>query len=303
MPSKGTLFLNRSSGTKLPANDPEALAAAAREAGLDVVEIARDVNCHQIIRDQVARGATLFVAAGGDGTVHEIMQAVVNTGADFAVIPFGTYNHFAKDAGIPLDWKEALDVALTGDRRQIDTARVNDRYFVNNVSIGLYPEVVTLREERGRDYPRWKARLYAIYTVMRKYPHVTINIEADGRHEVLRTHVFIVSNNHYDLERIGVEAPRERLTEGRLSVYWLPHVARWQLTRYMSRYLAGRVRTIPGFRSFRTLRMRVQCSRRQLKVGVDGEVFTMETPLVITTVPQSLVVRVPRRDDAREENG
>ena len=294
MPSKGTLFLNRSSGAKLAANDPEALAAAAREAGLEVIDIARDVNCCQIIREQVSRGTTLFIAAGGDGTVHEIMQAVVNTGADFAVIPFGTYTHFAKDAGIPLDWKEALDVALTGDRRQIDTARINDRYFVNNVSIGLYPEVVTLREERGRDYPRWKARLYAIYTVMRKYPHVTINIEADGRHEVLRTHVFIVSNNHYDLERIGVEAPRERLTEGRLSVYWLPHVARWQLTRYLSRYLAGRVRTIPGVRSVRTLRMRVHSTRKALKVGVDGEVFTMETPLVITTVPQSLVVRVPR---------
>jgi diacylglycerol kinase family enzyme len=84
------------------------------------------------------------------------------------------------------------------------------------------------------------------------------------------------------------------MSEGRLSVYWLEHVSRWVLTRYVSRYLAGRVRTIPAFRSFRTLRMRVQSSRKQLKVGVDGEVFTMSTPLVLTTVPQSLVVRVPR---------
>ena len=66
------------------------------------------------------------------------------------------------------------------------------------------------------------------------------------------------------------------------------------MTRYVARYLAGRVRTIPGFRSFRTLRMRAQSSRPQLKAGIDGEVFTLNTPLVITAVPQSVVVKVPR---------
>jgi diacylglycerol kinase family enzyme len=77
-------------------------------------------------------------------------------------------------------------------------------------------------------------------------------------------------------------------------VYWLPHISRWTLAKYAARYLAGRVRTIPGFRSFRTLRMRVQSSHRQLKVGIDGEVFALEMPLVITAMPQSVVVRVPR---------
>jgi diacylglycerol kinase family enzyme len=294
LPQKATLFLNRSSGVKLPPEEVDAFLAAVKEAGVEVIDLSAEIDCSQVIRERVARGTNLFIATGGDGTVHHVMQALVNTGAELAVIPNGTYNHFARDVGIPLDWREALEVALKGERRQIDTARINDRYFVNNVSIGLYPEVVSLREERGRDYPRWKARLFAIYTTLRRYPHVNITVEADGRHEVLRTHVFMVSNNSYDLERVGIEAPRERMSEGRLSVYWLEHVSRWVLTRYVSRYLAGRVRTIPGFRSFRTLRMRVQSSRKQLKVGVDGEVFTMSTPLVLTTVPQSLVVRVPR---------
>lgn len=299
LPAKATLFLNRSSGTRLPPEELSALVEAARAEGVEVIELSREVDCQQIIRDRSCRGTGVFIAAGGDGTVHHVVQAVVNSGADLAVIPTGTYNHFARDAGIPLEWREALDVAMNGERRQVDTARINDRYFVNNVSIGLYPEVVTLRESRGRDYPRWKARLFALSATMRKYPHVNLTLEADDRHEVLRTHVFMVSNNSYDLERIGIEAPRERLTGGHLSVYWLPHVSRWTLTRYISRYLAGRVRTIPGFRSFRTLRMRVQSSRRALKIGIDGEVFTMAMPLVITTVPQSLSVRVPKQGSAQ----
>ncbi|HKR66807.1 MAG TPA: diacylglycerol kinase family protein [Thermoanaerobaculia bacterium] len=291
---KGTLFLNRSSGAKLPAPELAALERAAADAGLEVLTISPEVDCSLEIRQRIARGVRLFLAAGGDGTIHHVVQPLINTEAELAVLPIGTYNHFARDLGIPLGWREALDVALTGERRQIDAARVNDRFFINNVSIGLYPELVAKREEHGRDYPRWKARMYALYTTMRKYPHVTLTVESEHHHEVIRTHVFMVSNNHYDLEQVGIEAFRQNMGEGRIAVYWLPHTSRVQLMRYAARYLAGRVREIPGFRSFRTTRMRVQSSREMLKVGIDGEVFRIAPPLIITTVPQSLVVRVPR---------
>lgn len=294
MPSKGTLFLNRNAGARLPEGELEALRAALQSADLEIVEIAPGLDCAHEVRERLDRGTKLFIAAGGDGTVNHVLQAVVHSEAALAVLPLGTYNHFARDLGVPLDWREALEVALRGDLRQIDAGRINERFFINNVSIGLYPELVARREERGRDYPRWKARLAAFYTTLRKYPHVTLAVETAHHHEAIRTHVFMISNNSYELERVGIEAPRATLTEGRLSVYWLPHTSRWRLTRFVARYLAGRVRTTPGFRSFRTVRMRVQSSRPHLKVGIDGEVFTLDTPLVITAVPQSVVVKVPR---------
>ncbi|MGZ5431332.1 MAG: diacylglycerol/lipid kinase family protein [Thermoanaerobaculia bacterium] len=294
MPSKGTLFLNRNAGAKLPEGELDALRAALQSADLEIVEIAPGLDCADEVRERLSRGTKLFIAAGGDGTVHHVLQAVVHSEAALAVLPLGTYNHFARDLGVPLGWREALDVALHGESRQIDAGRINERFFINNVSIGLYPELVARREERGRDYPRWKARLAAFYTTLRKYPHVTLAVETAHRHEAIRTHVFMISNNPYELERVGIEAPRATLTEGRLSVYWLPHTSRWRLTRFVARYLAGRVRTTPGFRSFRTVRMRVQSSRPHLKVGIDGEVFTLDTPFVITAVPQSVVVKVPR---------
>src|SRR5688572_17485334 len=110
--TKATLFLNRSSGVKTPPAEIEAFDAAVREAGLEVIELSADINCPQIIRERIARGTSLFIAAGGDGTVHHVIQALVNTTGELAVIPNGTYNHFAKDVGIPLDWREALEVAL-----------------------------------------------------------------------------------------------------------------------------------------------------------------------------------------------
>ncbi|HEY8847850.1 MAG TPA: hypothetical protein VIO12_01070, partial [Thermoanaerobaculia bacterium] len=104
----------------------------------------------------------------------------------------------------------------------------------------------------------------------------------------------MVSNNSYDLSRIGIQAPRGTLEEGRLTIYWLPHLPRLALMRFVAHFLAGRVREAPGFRSFRTMRARMQSPRSRLQLGIDGEVFTMDTPLIITIVPKSLLVRVPR---------
>jgi YegS/Rv2252/BmrU family lipid kinase len=288
------MLFNPSSGVKTPAAELSALQQAASDAGLEVVRVTRELDCSALIRQRMDEGVRLFVAAGGDGTINTVIQPLVNKDAILGVIPVGTYNHFAKDLGLPLAWREALEVITSGATKPIDAARINERFFVNNVSMGLYPELVARREEKGRDYPRWKARLYAAFATLQKYPHVAVTIESEHHQEVVRTHVLIISNNSYDLSRLGIEAPRLALEEGRLSVYWLPHVPRLALTSFVAHYLAGRVHAAPGFRSFRTSRVKVQSSKKRFHIGVDGEVITMETPLLVTIVPQSLSVKVPR---------
>jgi len=288
------MFFNPSSGGKTSAAELASLEAAAREAGLEVIRVTRELDCGSLIRDRMRDGTRLFVAAGGDGTINAVIQPLVHTDAVLGVIPLGTYNHFARDLDIPLAWRDALEVVVAGATRPIDAGRINERFFVNNISMGLYPELVARREEKGRDYPRWKARLYAAIATLQKYPHIAVTLESEHHQEVVRTHMLMISNNSYDLSRLGLESPRPALHEGRLSVYWLPHVPRLALTRFVAHYLAGRVRDTPGFRSFRTSRVKVDSSKHHLHLGVDGEVVTMDTPLVITTVPQALAVKVPQ---------
>jgi diacylglycerol kinase (ATP) len=94
-------------------------------------------------RALLVEDATLLVA-GGDGSVHELANAVLNVRRDarIGVIPVGTGNDFAKAAGIPLDWEAAT--RLLADRlaggaplRRVDAGRMNDRYFANGAGIGL----------------------------------------------------------------------------------------------------------------------------------------------------------------------
>ena len=267
---------------------------AARAAELEIVQCGAGVDVGSIVRERMRTGRRLFIAGGGDGTISSVVQPLVNSDSTLGVVPLGTYNHFARDLGIPLDWREALDVALNGTTHQVDAGRVNERFFVNNISIGLYPELVARREEHGRDYPRWKARLYAAWATLRKYPHVSLAIETEYLHEIVKTHIFVISNNSYDLSRIGVEATRHTLEGGSLSAYWLPRLPRIALMRFLAHYLAGRVTQTPGFRSFRTTQLKVQSARRRIRLGVDGEVRILTPPLVITTVPRALLVKVPR---------
>jgi len=296
---KGTLFFNPSSGFRMPAPEVESFRTECADAGLEVIDVKPEVDIGATMHSQIERGRNLFVAAGGDGTINHVLQALVHTDAILGVIPVGTYNHFAKDLGIPLGWRDALEVATSGRTRQIDAGHINDRFFVNNISIGAYPELVSKREERGRDYSRWKARLYAAIATFQTYPHESFAVESANHREAIKTSLFMVSNNSYDLSRMGIEAGRNTLEEGRLSVYWLPEMPRLQLMKYAAHYLAGNVRTAPGFRSFRTSRMKIYSARKKMRAGVDGEVFEFDVPLVITIVPQSVLVKVPRQDPVK----
>jgi diacylglycerol kinase family enzyme len=298
LPLNGTLFFNPSSGAKLKSVDIAQLKTAARAAGLDVIDVQAGVDIAGAVRQRMQQGQRVFVAAGGDGTINHVIQPLVHADASLGVLPIGTYNHFARDLGIPPDWPGALEVVMNGATRQVDAARINERFFVNNVSFGLYPELVARREAKGRDYPRWKARLQAAWSTLRKYPHVTVNVETAHHQEAIRTHALMISNNPYDLSRLGVEALRESMSAGMLSVYWLPHLSRLALISFGAHYLAGQVREAPGFRSFRTAKMKVHAAHLSLRIGIDGEVFTLETPMTITSVPASLLVKVPRDQTA-----
>ena len=87
------------------------------------------------------------------------------------VLPLGTLNHFARDAGIPLDLEEAVAAIAGGRTRQVDVAEVNGRIFINNSAVGLYPELVEIArgaaaaaraEQEAGDAGRRHARLLAL---------------------------------------------------------------------------------------------------------------------------------------------
>ncbi|HEX8152194.1 MAG TPA: diacylglycerol kinase family protein [Thermoanaerobaculia bacterium] len=289
---RGILFLNPRAGSFTVADESD-LRTRAAEGGLRVVEIVPGIDLRRIVREALAAGLRSFVVGGGDGSIHHVAQTLVGTEGELGIVPIGTVNHLARDLQIPMDWRAALDVALTGEIKQIDTGRINNQFFLNSVMVGIYPTLTEYRERFRSTHNKWRAYARAIRLAIRSFPHVTLILELDGRVETLRTQLFVVSINSYDLTQSGIVSLKTSLDDGRLTIYSLSFMDRWQFVRAAAKYFRGRVGEVPGFRSIRTQTLRVDFARTKLKVSVDGEVADLAPPLQIAAVPASLLVRAP----------
>lgn len=288
---KGILFLNPRAGTF---TDEASLRTAAEEYGLRVVDIHPDVDVRTVVRESLEAGMRTFVVAGGDGTVHHVAQALVNTDGILGVVPVGSVNHLARDLEIPVgDWRAAFEIAVRGAVRQIDVGRVNGLYFINSVMLGIYPTLSAYRERFRSMNSRWGAYLKAARLALHHFPHVTLVVELDGRVETIRTQMFVVAVNSYDLEQVGLVAPKTTFNDGRVSIYSLSFMGRLQFMRAAAKYFRGRIGDVPGFRRSRTTQLQVDTGKRRLRISLDGELMDMQTPLQIAAVPSSLLVRAP----------
>src|SRR5690606_10208238 len=147
----------------------------------------------------VAERPQALIVGGGDGSVSTAAQCLAGTGIALGVLPLGTLNHFARDLGLPLDWREAVEALAQAECRAIDVAEVNGRVFVNNCSIGAYAEAVrkrdALRSMHGTG--KWWAMALATLAVFRRLRRIRIRVTAGGVARPLRTPFVVVSNNQY----------------------------------------------------------------------------------------------------------
>lgn len=289
---RGVLFLNARAGSFSAADESE-LRKLTGENGLRVVDVVPGIDVREIVRSSLGQGLRTFVVAGGDGSIHHVAQALVGTEGILGILPIGTVNHMARDLMIPVNWREAFEIAVRGAIRQIDTGIVNGTYFLNSVMVGIYPTLTDYREQYRSTHSKWTAYAKAARLAMRQFRHVTLVIEMDGRLETIRTQLFVVSINSYDLSQAGVVALKTSLDDGRLTIYSFGFLSRMQFIRAAAKFYRGRITEMDGFRRIRTKKLRVDFASEALRISIDGELIDAPPPLQISAVPSSLLVRGP----------
>lgn len=285
-PAPPLLILNLRSGGA--ARIATALSAAARRAGVQMAAVRRPADLSLLVRSRLQAGAGDFIVAGGDGTLRHVIEPLVGTGATVGVIPLGTYNRFARDAGIPLDWREALHVALHGERRPVDVGVVNGVPFLSAVTLGVHPVLLEERE-RLRDRGSVLALTRAIATAMVRFPRAAVTLACDGFGLPIDAPVVTVSVNRVAFHGPGLPG-RDALDGGVLSAWWIESDSRLALAARIAALLAGRAK-LAGVRQMSGTRITVACDHGQLGLGLDGEMITMRTPLVIGVRRRALFVR------------
>jgi diacylglycerol kinase family enzyme len=291
-PEKPFILMNlRSGGGKVKRFD---LDGKARRLGAEVAYLEDGVDVGRVLRQAVRNGADLLGAAGGDGTQALVAQIAADEGLPILCIPAGTRNHFALDLGLDRDDPGlALDaLGDAGEEIRIDLGDVGGRPFVNNVSLGVYAEIVARPEYRGAK----------LTTVMAVLPEVTrpgvrsnLTIEADGLEPIEDPQVVQVANNPYAKDDEPAPAgTRPRLDTGVLGVDVVAYRTPAELRRLVVAAGEGKLDRTTTYRSWTGRRLRVRSRDGTVRAGVDGESIEFPSPLEITIRPRALRLRVPK---------
>jgi diacylglycerol kinase family enzyme len=266
------LFINPRSGDGKAEEVGLADAARARAIRAIVLEPNDDLTARA--RQAVADGADALGMAGGDGSLALVAAVAAEHDIPFVCIPIGTRNHFARDLGVDRhDPVGALDAFTRGVESRIDLAQVNERSFLNNVSLGVYAEAV-----HRPGYRRAKGRtLLAAVRDAVGVGGTASTMRFTDVHGVEHDHalVLLVSNDPYALHRMFGQTARERIDAGLLGVVVIEQLGAEDVDWSTSTFTV----TTDG----------------PAHAGIDGEAVTLSSPLRFATRPRALRVRISPR--------
>jgi diacylglycerol kinase family enzyme len=291
MANRAHVFVNEGSGAG--SCDSAEVTLLFREQGwtCTCTAVSPSLHIRQIAESEPAE--TVFVAAGGDGTVNAVANAVIRSKRPMGILPVGTLNHFARDLGLPLKLEEAVKAIVNGGIRTVDAGEVNGAIFVNNSSIGVYPMMVLDRERMKKSgLNKWASLVWASTKAFVRFRCLNVELEVDGEVRHHRTPLVFVGNNEYQLEGTHLGA-RKSLDSGRLAVCLVSDARRVTILRMVFAAFFGRLRSMPEYQEFHVEQFAVTTGRRRLRVSLDGEVRKMKGPLRYRILPRSLTVCAP----------
>ncbi|MTV40919.1 diacylglycerol/lipid kinase family protein [Duganella radicis] len=289
------VIVNASAGLGYCGGWTAALSEKFRAQGVEADITLAKSGAEMIARAEcaVTEGAPVVVAGGGDGTINAVASVLAGTETRLGVLPLGTLNHFAKDLNIPLELDEAVANTVHGVAVRVDVGEVNGRIFLNNSSLGIYPDIVRDREAQQRHLGRgkWPAFGWALFAALRRFPFLSVRLKINGEEHLRRTPFVFIGNNEY-LQGLTLGA-RERLDTGKLCLYVAQKPTRLGLLRYAVHALFGRLREARDFDVLSSQELTIETRHQRLRVATDGEVTLMSPPLCYRSRASALHVIVP----------
>jgi diacylglycerol kinase family enzyme len=256
------------------------------------VVLGPDDALETLVDEAVARGADAVGMAGGDGSQAIVAAAAAKHGLPYVCIPAGTRNHLALDLGVDRDdVVGALDAFGPARQARVDLAAVNGRVFVNNVSLGVYAEIVASDAYRDAKVQTVSSMLPELLRESRPFE---LELAAPDGRAVEHPQIVMVSNNPYRVHRLSGFGTRASMNRGVLGVMALRFDNPAAVTRFVALEAANRADTFPGWEEWHVPTFRIDAPG-DVNAGVDGEAVTLSPPLEFEIRPRALTVRISPR--------
>lgn len=244
----------------------------------------------ELARDAAKEGADCVAIAGGDGTIHEAVNGLMQAGGrtPLAVMPLGTGNDFAKMLASP-GWSTVCDKLVAGHTRLVDIGVCNNAWFANGIGIGFDAKVA--RIANGIRWLRGNAVYGAalLRTLMFHHGNPEIEITTETDTFTQRVTMLAAANGRVYGGSFRI-APDASFTDGLLDVVIAEDFSRGQILKLVPKVLRGTHLDLPGVHFLRTRTLRIR-SPEPLPVHADGELLQEGTDnLEIRLLPGALPV-------------
>ena len=240
--------------------------------------------------------AALLVVIGGDGTVNEVVNGMMGTDAEIAVLPCGTGQDFGRTHGIPSRFDDAVRVALDGGTRTIDLGRVEcegaePRFFANVASAGMSGAVARRANSMTKALGGRATFFYALTREFLAWQNTRVVVELEGgvRREG-PMHDVIVANGNWHGGGMKL-APEARQDDGAFDVVTIGDVSKLDFVTTAPKLYSGRYLSHPKVELLRSSSVTIGADE-PLPLEVDGEPLGA-TPARFEVVPSALRLRVP----------
>lgn len=264
-----------------------------------VRETAQRGDASALTRDAVASGCPVIIAAGGDGTVNEIIQGLACSSVVLGILPLGTGNRCATQMGIPVNIVAAAQVLTHGYVRSIDLGEVGGRYFLFGAGVGF--DAVVARHTSFTMKRVLGITSYGVATFLTALSYSSTETTVVTPDHLSRGPVLQVTigNGRLYGARLMV-TPEAKVDDGLLDVCVFKGQGQSRIFRHILNVLAHRHLLDPEVEYYRVPQLSVSCSK-ELLVQLDGEVLET-TPVTLRVVPHCLKVLVPRELTKRQEH-
>ena len=295
MKAKVKIIVNPYAGRWKALKSIPAIEAALQREGIayDLVQTEGPEHGIELARQAALEGYAPVVAAGGDGTVSEVMNGLVQAAGDglagpMGIIPLGSANDLPVQLGLPLDVEGACRRLREGKERVIDVGRVNDRYFDNDVGVGFEPQV-TIEARKIQWLRGTLIYIVAVFRALRSYDQPHMTVEWDGGRASGPMLLVSVGNGNVTGGAFRL-TPEAELDDGLLDFVFSTAMSRLQIVRFLPLVFSGQHIHRPEVTHGRATRLTIT-SDDPLPVGADGEIISTEAHhLEFEIIPRKLQV-------------
>lgn len=289
------VVLNPAAGQSAHDSVREALETAlgTHQIQYEIYETRAGDKPGEVVRTRLGDGFELAVAVGGDGTVSDVIDALVGSPVPLGIIPTGTGNLIARELSIPtaLDAAVAL-IAGKSRPRAIDAMRIGERVFVLNVSVGISAAVIG--DTSAREKSRWGRIAYTWTTVRKLFrlkPRYLV-VAVDGIAEEYRAVEVAIMNCGKLAKAFHPLGPEIHIDDGHLDVYIVGVMSLRDVPRYVLKLVTRR----PAASPLRVIAAKQRVTIRStlpLQLQADGDIIGT-TPVEVEVLPHAVTVLVPR---------